>query len=135
MHGKSKATTPAKYIAALEEPRRTEIEKIDALIRKAVPKLTPHIQGGMLAYGPMRYRTKSGREGDWFKIGVASQKSYISIYFCAADDEGYVAERFKDRLPKASIGRSCVRFKKVEDLDLKALTELMKLTAKTGFGM
>jgi len=135
MPGKSKAATPAKYIAELEEPRRAEIKKIDALIRKTVPKLTPHMQGGFLGYGPIRYRTKSGREGDWFKIGVASQKNYISVYFCATDDEGYVAERFKERLPKASIGKSCVRFKKLDDLDPKALAELMKLTAKTGFGM
>jgi len=135
MHGKSKAKTPGAYIAELEEPRRAEIKKIDALIRKTVPKLKPHMQGGMLAYGPIEYRTKGGREGEWFKIGVASQKNYISLYFCAADDEGYVAERFKERLPKASIGKSCVRFKKLEELDRKALTELMKLTAKTGFGM
>jgi hypothetical protein len=134
MHGKSKAKTPAAYIAELEEPRRAEIKKIDALIRKTVPKLKPHILGGMLAYGPIQYRTKSGRESDWFKIGVASQKNYISIYFCAADDEGYAAERFKERLPKANIGKSCVRFKRLDDLDPKALSELMKLTAKMSFG-
>jgi len=134
MHGKTKAKTPKAYIAELDEPRRSEIAKLDALIRKTVPKLEPHIQGGMLAYGPMHYKTKSGREAEWFKIGLANQKNYVSLYFCAADEEGYVAERFKERLPKANIGKSCVRFKKVDDLDLKALQQLMKLTAKTSFG-
>lgn len=135
MQSKSKAKTPKAYIAELDEPWRSEIAKLDALIRKTVPKLEPHVQSGFLAYGPMAYKTKSGRESDWFKIGLASQKNYISLYFCAADDEGYVAERFKDRLPKANIGKSCVRFKKVDDLEPKALQELMRLTAKTSFGV
>lgn len=135
MGSRSKAKTPKAHIAELDEPRRSEIAKIDALIRKTVPKLEPHVQSGFLAYGPMLYRTKTGREGEWFKIGLASQKNYISLYFCAADDEGYVAERFKDRLPKADIGKSCVRFKKADDLDPKALQELIRLTAKTSFGV
>lgn len=129
------ARTPEEYIAKLAEPRRTEIARLDELIRKTVPKLEPHVVAGMLAYGPFHYRYPSGREGDWFRIGVASNKQYISLYACAADDRGYVAERYRKRLPKADIGKSCVRFKKVDDLDLVALRALLKETAKTGFGM
>jgi hypothetical protein len=136
MKGQSaKARTPEEYIAELEEPRRSDIAALDALIRKAVPELTPFIQSGMLAYGPFHYRYASGREGDWFRVGVASNKSYISLYACAADDAGYVAERYREKLPKANIGKSCVRFKRLADLDTKALTALLKETAKTGFGM
>ena len=43
-----------------------------------------------------------------------------------------MAERYVDRLPKASIGKSCVRFRKLADLDEKALVALIKETAKTG---
>jgi hypothetical protein len=135
MKANSKAKTPAAYIKALPEPRRSEIAKLDALIRKTVPKLEPHMRAGMLGYGPMHYRYASGKEGEWFKIGLASQKNYISLYMCAADDEGYVAERYKERLPKADIGKSCVRFKKVEDLDRSALIAMIKETAKGKLGL
>lgn len=115
MKGQSRASTPREYIAGLAEPRRSDISR--------------------LAFGPYHYKYATGREGDWFRIGVASNVSYISLYACAADERGYVAERYKDELPKANIGRSCVRFKKFEDLDPKALTALLKETAKVGFSV
>jgi hypothetical protein len=134
MKGQLKAATPKEYIAQLAEPRKTEIVKLDRLIRKTVPKLKPFIHSGMLAYGPMHYVYPSGREGDWFKIGVASNKSYISLYACAADARGYVAERYREKLPKAKIGKSCVTFKRFDDLDAKALAALLKEAEKIGFG-
>lgn len=133
MKGQLDVATPKEYLAALDEPRRTEVAKLDKLIRKVAPKLKPYIHSGMLAFGPIRYKSRSGVEGDWFKIGIASNASYISLYACAADARGYVAERYKKKLPKAKIGKSCVRFKKFDDLDLKALEALIKETAKMGF--
>jgi Domain of unknown function (DU1801) len=126
------AETPAEYIAMLDEPRRTDIRELDELIRKNAPKLDPHISTGMLAYGHYHYRSKSGREGDWFHIGLASNKNYISLYVMATDPKGggYLAESYKDRLPKANIGRSCVRFRHLSDVDRKALIELIKGGAK-----
>lgn len=135
MKGQLDVATPTEYLAQLAEPRRSEIRKLHTLIRKTVPKLRPHIHAGMLAYGPFKYRYATGREGVWFRVGVASNKSYISLYACAADEQGYVAERYRKRLPKASIGKSCVRFKRLDDLDAKALQQLLRETAHTGFGM
>ncbi len=134
MKGQLKVATPKEYIAKLKEPRKSEVAKLDKLIRKAVPKHKPFILNGMLGYGPYRYKYASGREGDWFRVGVASNASSISLYICAADDRGWVAERYKAKLPKASIGKSCVRFQRVADLDPKALTAMLKETEKVGFG-
>ncbi len=125
VHGQLDVSTPAEYIAALEEPRRADVARLDDLIRASAPSLEAFIRSGMLAYGPFRYRYASGREGDWFRVGVASNKRYISLYACVADDGGYVAERFRSRLPKADIGKSCVRFKRLGDLDEAVLVELI----------
>ncbi|MBX9604359.1 MAG: DUF1801 domain-containing protein [Bryobacteraceae bacterium] len=130
MKGQSKAASHAEYIAQLDEPRKSDLAALDALIRKLAPKMTPFMCNGMLAYGPYHYKTASGREGDWFRIGLASNKNYISLYLCAGDENGYVAERFKEALPKASIGRSCVRFKRLSDLDSKALRRMIRETVK-----
>jgi uncharacterized protein DUF1801 len=113
MKGQLNVRTPAEYIAAVDDKRRSDIAALDALIRKHAPKLEPVIMGGMLGYGPFHYRYASGREGDACKLSVASNASYISLYCFAADANGYVAERYVDRLPKASIGKTCVRFKKL----------------------
>jgi len=85
---------------------------------------------GILAYGPYRYKYESGREGDWFRIGVASNKNYISLYISATDGQGYLAERFKEALPKANIGKGCVRFKRLSDLDQAALKKLIVAGSK-----
>jgi hypothetical protein len=135
MKGPTEVATPEEYIAALAEPRQTEIATLDRLIRATLPDLDPHIRAGMIGYGTFHYRYPSGREGDWFRVGLASNKNYISLYACAADDRGYVAERYKERLGKVNIGRSCVRFKRVADLDQGALRELLRETAAGTFGM
>lgn len=130
MKGQLDVKTPEEYIAKLEEPRKSDIAALDALIRKTVPRLDPFILNGMLAYGPYHYKYASGREGDWCRVGLASNASYISLYVCAIDDKGYVAERYKDELKKASIGKSCVRFKRLSDLDLNVVKRMLKEGAK-----
>ena len=118
--------TPAEYIAKLDEPRKSEVAALDKLIRKLAPKLAPFIHAGMLAYGPYHYKYASGREGDWFRIGVSSNKNYISLYICAMDGKKYVAESFKKALPNADVGKSCVRFKRLSDLDQATLAKLIR---------
>ena len=125
------ADSPAEYIDRLDEPRRTDIRTLDELIRRIAPNLEPHLASGMLAYGRYHYKGKSkGTEGEWFHIGLASNKNYISLYVMAADKDGYLAESYKVKLPKANIGRSCVRFKRLSDLDPVALNELIATGAK-----
>jgi hypothetical protein len=119
------AETPEEYIAQLEEPRRGEIRTLHELIQKLVPDLEPHMMSGMIAYGTYHYRYASGREGDWSVIALASRKQYISVYVCAADERGYLAERRKAEIPKADIGKSCIRFKKTSDIDLEVLMSVL----------
>jgi hypothetical protein len=129
MKGQLNVKTPAEYIARVDDKRRADIAALDALIRKHAPKLEPVIMGGMLGYGPFHYRYASGREGDACKLSIASNASYISLYCLAADSEGFILQRYVDRLPKASIGKSCVRFRKLADLDEEALVALIEEAA------
>ena len=132
MKGQLNVKTPAEYIASVDDKRRPDIAALDALIRKHAPTLEPVIMGGMLGYGPFHYRYASGREGDACKLSIANNVSHISLYCFAADEKGYVAGRYAERLPKAKIGKSCVQFKKLADLDEKALVALIKETARMG---
>lgn len=132
MKSNSNAKTPAEYIKSVPDDRRPIIEALDQLIRKTVPRLKPFINYGMLGYGPFHYKGRSGREGDWALVALANQKNYVSLYLCAADGNEYVAEKNKDRLGKVSVGRSCIRFKKLEDLNLDVVEESLKLTEKLG---
>lgn len=121
--------TPNQYIESLEEPRRTALRVIHDAIRKAAPELKPEMIGGMLGFGKYHYKYESGREGDTAVVGLASQKQHISLYLGCTDGV-YLAEKNKDRLGKVSVGRSCVRFRKLEDLNLKVAMELVKEAAR-----
>lgn len=132
MHGHSDAPTHDAYIDALEEPRRSEVRRLHELIRETVPQLEPTMDFKMLGYGKYRYRYATGREGEWMLVGVASNKQSISLYVTATDESGYLAERYAPRLGKASCGKSCIRFKRLADLDLAALRELLREAAAVG---
>ena len=134
MKGHSDAKSPEEYIAQVEEKRRDDIQKLHDLVREVAPELEPTMEFKMLGYGKMKYKYASGREGEWMKIGIANNKSYISLYCCAVDDDGYVAERYRERLPKANIGKSCVRIKRLSDLDEEALRDLIRAAAAGTFG-
>lgn len=126
------AKNPEEYLNKLVEPRKTEVKKIHDFIRKTLPNQKPYIEYGMIGYGKFHYKSRSGREGDWALVGLASQKNYISIYACASDGNEYVAEKYKLLLPKANIGKSCIRVSKIENLDFKVLEKLLKETEKLG---
>jgi len=122
--------TPAQYIAQVPADRRVAIQALYDAIHAAVPRLEPVVVYGMLGFGPYHYKYESGREGDSAIICLASQKNYISLYLMASEDGGYLAEKNRDRLGKVSVGKCCIRFKKLEDLNLKVALQLVRKAAQ-----
>jgi hypothetical protein len=126
----SAAKSIQEYFDLIDEPRRTEVKQLDDFIRKTVPQLKAHFAINMIGYGSFHYKGKSGREGDWPVISLASQKNYISVYVCSVKDGQYMAEYYKDNFPKADVGKSCIRFKKIDDIDLDKLSALLQEAAE-----
>ena len=81
-------TTPDEFIASLPAERQDTMRAVHAAIRKAAPKLAPEIMKGMggplIAYGKYHYKSASGREGDWFLIGLAA--GITTTYYPAASE-------------------------------------------------
>ena len=129
--------TVKDYLAGLPADRRATLTTLHKLIVKVVPKPTPAMMSGMgptplIAYGRYHYRYSSGREGDWFLIGLTAAKNNYSLHICALDEDGYLVERNAAKLGKVKAGRSCINFKAIEDLNLDVLVGLMKQAVKTG---
>lgn len=128
--------TVAEFLAGLPDDRRATITTIHKAIRKAVPKLAPFITAGMggalIGYGKYHYKYASGREGDWFLIGLAAGKSGYALHICAGDKDGYLVEKNAAKLGKVKTGRSCINFRQLEDLNLAAAMALVKQAAKSG---
>ncbi len=121
------ATTIQEYIDALEPTRRDQIIKLHEFIQQTVPSLRPHFASNMIGYGSFKYRNYKGEIIDWPTVAVASQKNYISIYVCSIVDGAYVAELNAKKLGAVQVGKSCIRFKQIENLHLKELADVLRI--------
>lgn len=123
----TKATSIEEYIALIEDDeRRSQVAKLHAIITRLRPDLTAHFASNMIGYGSFSYKNYKKQNIDWPFVALASQKNYISIYVCAIENGEYVAERFRDQLGSVSIGKSCIRFKKLSDLDMSGFEKLLQ---------
>jgi uncharacterized protein YdhG (YjbR/CyaY superfamily) len=118
------------YIAVLPEERRKILKTIDKVIRETAPELSEFFAYNMPGYGAFDYVNYKKENIKWPVISMASQKNYVSVYVCAVVDGQYIAEKYKDDLGKVSVGKSCIRFKKLEDLNLETFKKVIKLAAE-----
>ena len=73
--------------------------------------------------GEYHYEYKSGREGDFFLAGFSPRKQNLTLYIHSGFDEyGSLLER----LGKYKTGKSCLYIKKLDDVDMKVLQEIVK---------
>jgi len=125
-----KATTIKEYFDTLPEERQGPIKFVHDFIQKTVPSLKPHFSYNMLGYGSFKYKNYKKEDIDWPVIALANQKNYISLYICSIENGEYLAEKYQKELGKVSVGKSCIRFKKIEDLNLESLKKGLKLAEK-----
>lgn len=126
-----KAKSVKEYFNMLPNDRRKLLYFLDAFIKKTSPKLKQHFAYNMVGYGIFKYKNYKKEIINWPVIALASQKNYISLYVCAIDKGEYIAEKYKNELGRVSVGKSCIRFKKLEDLNFKALEKVIKLATKS----
>jgi hypothetical protein len=131
----SKATTPDQYIKELPADRKEAIIKLRDTIIKKLPKGFKETMGyGMLGYVVPHDLYPAGYHCDP-KLplpfaGMASQKNFIAFYHMgiyANPDllKWFVSEYPKHSKAKLDMGKSCIRFKKAEDIPYKLIGELM----------
>ena len=118
------------YIAVLPVERKKILKALDKVIRETAPELKDFFAYSMPGYGAFDYVNYKKELIKWPVISIASQKNYVSVYVCAVVDGQYIAEKYKDELGKVNVGRSCIRFKKLEDLDIETFKKIIKLAVK-----
>ena len=134
-------TKPADFIASLSPELRTEIGRLDKAISEVMsdhPKTMweGKFWGGsdqnIIGYGDYSYKKAGGEVAEWFIVGLAPQKNYISVYVNAADEDGYLTAKYADKLGKAKVGKASISFDSTDDIDLDALLELVAKAESQG---
>ncbi len=130
---KTKASVSA-FLNAIEDDQQRKDAKAIAKIMKEVTGTVPAMWGSsIVGFGSYHYKGASGREGDWFLTGFSPRKQNMSLY---------IMDGFKGRgtllkkLGKHRLGKSCLYIKRLADVEVDVLRQLVKAsvkhTSKTG---
>ena len=129
-----KAATVAEYLDALTPERRDAIEQVRKVILDNLPKGYQE----SLTYGVLSYEVPLSRLPDTYNgqplsyVALGSQKNYMSLYLMNIYGDPKAAKWFKSAYKasgkKLDMGKSCVRFEKVEDLPLDVVAEVVGRT-------
>ena len=125
-----KATNVNEYITNIPDNRKEIIAFLHEFIQKTIPSHKPYLANNMLGYGSFPYKNYKKEMIEWPIVALANQKSYVSIYVCAIKDGTYLAQKYKDELGKVSVGKSCIRIKKLDDIHLPTLKKILKEAVK-----
>jgi hypothetical protein len=123
----SKASTVEEYIAELPPERREVVATIRELVRRNLPKgYTETMSFGMIGYGvPLSKYSGTYNGQPLAYAALAAQKNYYALYLMGAymdpEMQKQLSEGFKQAGKKMDMGKSCLRFKKIEDLPLDAI--------------
>jgi hypothetical protein len=129
----SKATSPEEYIDSLPDDRKKIISELRKIILKNLPKgFKEGMSYGMLGYVVPHSLYPKGYHSDPRQplpfISIASQKNHIALYHMGLYGGEYLdwfqKEWKKHTDKKLDMGKSCIRFKKAEDVPLDLIGEL-----------
>ncbi|MCA9735746.1 MAG: DUF1801 domain-containing protein [Deferribacteres bacterium] len=114
----------SEYINTIEdETRREDCWTVHKIMRE-VTQAEPIMWGpSIVGYGTYHYVYKSGQEGDWMITGFANRKQALTLYIMAGFSK---YDELMARLGKFQTGKSCLYVKKLADIDLDILQELIK---------
>ncbi len=126
----TKAKTVAQYLKEVPAEHKELMEALHTFIQKSVPMLKTHFATNMIGYGTFLYRNSKNDLLEWPVIALANQKNYVSLYICSINNGRYLAESYAKELGKVKVGKSCIQLKKLEDIHLPVLKDLLVQAAK-----
>jgi len=135
----SRARTVDQYLAELPAQQRAVVSAVRDVVRRNLPKgYRETANWGMIVYEIPLDRYPDTYNGQPLcYAGLAAQKNHYSLYLMGAYQDPGEAEELRDAFRKAGkkldMGKSCVRFRRVDDLPLEAIGRLIKRTPPERF--
>lgn len=108
-----------------DERRRQDCQTLLEMMRE-ITQAEPVMWGDrMVGFGRYRYRSHTGNSGEWLMVGFAPRKTELTLYLLAG------LEPFSDllaQLGKHKTGKGCLYIKRLSDVDMTVLRELVTQT-------
>ncbi len=132
---KSDAATVEEYISELSEERREAVTTVREMVLANLPSGYEEVMDfGMIAYVvPLSVCPKTYNGHPLMYAAIASEKNYVSVHlmniYANQDTQRWFVESYKATGKRMNMGKSCVRFRKLEDLPLELIGEAVGRTS------
>ena len=136
---RSDAATVQEYLDELPQDRRTVISRLRDLINENLPRgYVEAMRNGMITYEiPLERYPYTYNGQPLAYVALAAQKNYYALYLVSAyQDQGQVSQlrdAFKKADKKLDMGKSCIRFRSLEDLPLDVIAKAISGTSVAEF--
>ena len=136
---RSNATTVEEYLNELPEDRRAVVSTVrDMVLRNLPDGYRESLNWGMICYEiPLERYPKTYNGQPLAYAALAAQKNYYALYLnCVYQDseqEARLRDEFKKAGKKLDMGKSCLRFKKLDDLPLDVVGKVLAKTPPEEF--
>jgi uncharacterized protein YdhG (YjbR/CyaY superfamily) len=126
---RSEATTVAQYLAELPDDRRDAIETVRDVILENLPEgFVEEMNWGMISYAvPLETYPDTYNGQPLMYAALASQKNHMAVYLSGvyADDDrrDSFLDRYRETGKRLDMGKSCVRFRRIDDLPVDLIGE------------
>ncbi len=100
---------------------------IMGLMKKATGEEPKMWGASIVGFGRYHYKGASGREGEWFVTGFSPRKANLTLYILSGLEKEHA---LLEKLGKHSTGKGCLYIKKLADVDLKVLEQLISKGVK-----
>ena len=136
---RSNAQTVDAYLDELDPDRRADMSKVrDTILERLPDGYQEAMQYGMISYViPLETYPKTYNKQPLQLAGLASQKNYMSLYLMNVygdeDTECWFVEEYEKSGKKLDMGKSCVRFKRLDDLPMKLVGDAIARTPVSVF--
>ena len=136
---RSAATTVEEYLAELAPERRAVVEAVRDVVRRSLPAgYVEAVRWGMLSYElPLAAYPDTYNGQPLTYAALAAQKGHYALYLTCVSQDPALAARLEAAFAAAGlrldVGKSCVRFKRLDDLPLPAIGEIVASTPPAAF--
>ena len=120
------------YIDSQPESKRTDMQILHMHILQTLPGCKLWFEDGKnsegktvsnpnIGYGSYTIKYADGKTREFFQIGLSANTTGISVYVLGIKDKTYLAQTYGKDLGKASVTGYCIKFKKLQDINIDVL--------------
>lgn len=127
----------AAYITSQPEAKRSDMQALHSIILKLAPACKLWFLDGKdsagktvsnpnIGYGLRTIKYADGKTREFYQLGLSANTTGISIYILGIDDKAYLAKTYGKDIGKASVTGYCIKFKKLQDINLDILVAAIR---------